>query len=71
MCLRTALPILCFLGDGVEFGWYDGNNLANEHNVVIVTPNYRLSALGFLAHPALETEDPDKSMGNYGTCAGL
>jgi para-nitrobenzyl esterase len=32
---------------------YRGGTLAREGNVVVVTINYRLGALGFLAHPAL------------------
>jgi para-nitrobenzyl esterase len=35
--------------------------------VVVVTFNYRLGALGFLAHPALTAEDPQSPIsGNYG-----
>lgn len=29
--------------------WYDGTRLAQEADVVVVTPNYRLSVLGFLS----------------------
>ncbi len=34
-------------------------------NVVFVTLNYRLGAMGFLALPSLSSEDPDPA-GNYG-----
>ena len=37
-----------------------------QHGVVVVTINYRLGALGFLAHPALTGESPDQISGNYG-----
>lgn len=37
-----------------------------QHGVVVVTINYRLGALGFLAHPALTGESPDQMSGNYG-----
>jgi para-nitrobenzyl esterase len=43
---------------------YDGSKLAAD-GVVVVTINYRLGALGFLAHPALEQRS-DGSAGNYG-----
>ncbi len=44
---------------------YDGANLARR-GVVVVTFNYRLGILGFLAHPALTAESPNRSSGNYG-----
>ncbi|WP_277983272.1 carboxylesterase/lipase family protein [Sphingomonas faeni] len=44
---------------------YDGAKLASR-DMVVVTINYRLGPLGFLAHPALSAEDPDHSSGNYG-----
>ena len=37
-----------------------------HHGVIVVTINYRLGALGFLAHPALSAESPNHISGNYG-----
>lgn len=42
---------------------YDARWLASRGDVVVVTLNYRLGALGFLAHPAL---GPAGDVGNYG-----
>lgn len=44
----------------------DGQHLAQAEGVVVVTLNYRLGALGFLAHPAFRAESPSQSTGNYG-----
>lgn len=44
---------------------YDGDALARK-GIVVVTINYRLGALGFLAHPDLTAESPHKVSGNYG-----
>jgi para-nitrobenzyl esterase len=44
---------------------YDGSRLA-EHGVVVVSINYRLGVLGYLAHPALSAESPLGISGNYG-----
>jgi para-nitrobenzyl esterase len=41
-----------------------GDTLAAK-DVVVVTFNYRLGALGFLAHPELTAESPNRSSGNY------
>jgi para-nitrobenzyl esterase len=72
---RTAsvqpLPVYLFLHGGghVEgssnVAVYDGRNLAT-HGVVVVTINYRLGYLGFLAHPELTSESPNHASGNYG-----
>lgn len=67
----TDLPVMVFIhGGGFTYGspgvpLYDGVALA-ERGVVLVTINYRLSRLGFFAHPALTAEDPDGRLGNYG-----
>jgi len=43
---------------GVPGLFYDGQVLAQERDVVVVTINYRLNAFGFFAHAALAGEDP-------------
>jgi para-nitrobenzyl esterase len=46
---------------------YRGHRLAARGDVVVVTLNYRLGALGFLAHPALVDGDPHpQAVGNWG-----
>jgi para-nitrobenzyl esterase len=44
---------------------YDGRRLA-ERGVIVVSINYRLGVLGWLAHPWLSSESPQKISGNYG-----
>jgi para-nitrobenzyl esterase len=44
---------------------YNGTTLAQK-GVIVVTPNYRLGALGFLAHPLLDNESAHNASGNYG-----
>jgi para-nitrobenzyl esterase len=44
---------------------YDGARLA-QRGVVVVSINYRLGVLGYLAHPALSAKSPDRVSGNYG-----
>src|SRR5215471_6603270 len=44
---------------------YDGTQFAKK-GVVLVTLNYRLGPLGYLAHPELSAESPNHSSGNYG-----
>jgi para-nitrobenzyl esterase len=67
----ARLPVMVwFHGGGYAAGagsqgTYEGSKLARR-GVVIVTVNYRLGALGFLAHPALTAESPLHSSGNYG-----
>lgn len=67
-----ALPVMVWLHGGA-FIWgsasepmYDGAALAAAQNAVVVTVNYRLGPLGFLAHPALTAENAARpSSGNY------
>jgi para-nitrobenzyl esterase len=44
---------------------YDGREFA-KRGIVLVSINYRLGALGYLAHPGLSKESPDHVSGNYG-----
>ncbi len=44
---------------------YDGARLA-ERGIIVVSINYRLGVLGFLAHPELSAESPRSVSGNYG-----
>ena len=65
------LPVMFWIhGGGFTTGsggqaMYDGKALAG-HNVIIVTFNYRLGPLGFLAHPQLSKESTHGTSGNYG-----
>src|SRR3954470_8303714 len=54
-----------FTGRSGGMAWYDGENLASK-GPVIVTLNYRLGSLGFLAHPDLAKEAGHTGSGNYG-----
>jgi para-nitrobenzyl esterase len=44
---------------------YDGTAFA-KRGVVLVTINYRLGPLGYMAHSELTAESPSRSSGNYG-----
>ena len=46
--------------------YYDPTPLVKMGNVIVVTINYRLGALGFLAHPELSVETSYGGSGNYG-----
>lgn len=66
-----ALPVMVFLHGGGFVGGsaasllYDGSALATA-GVVLVTVNYRLGALGWLAHPALDDGEEGAAPGNFG-----
>jgi para-nitrobenzyl esterase len=62
-------PVMVWIHGGAlvvgESDDYDATKLV-QRDVVVVTINYRLGALGFLAHPALSADSPDHISGNYG-----
>jgi para-nitrobenzyl esterase len=68
---RTKQPVMFWIhGGGFTTGTgglrvYDGESLA-RNGVVVVTINYRLGPLGFMAHPQLTKESEHGSSGNYG-----
>ncbi len=62
--------IVYIYGGGFTLGssgmaMYGGENLARK-GVVFVNFNYRVGALGFLAHPELTAESPHHASGDYG-----
>jgi para-nitrobenzyl esterase len=65
------LPVMVWIHGGAFMSGsgsdeiYDGTALSRK-GVVVVTLNYRLGPLGFLAHPLLSAESPEKVSGNYG-----
>ena len=66
----SKLPVVVWIHGGAftvgEGSAYDGSVLAAKNGVVVVTLNYRLGALGFLALASLDSEGGDESSGNYG-----
>lgn len=68
---RAKLPVLVYIHGGAftggsgEVAVYKGESLAKK-GLVVVTLNYRLGALGFLAHPELTQESEHHTSGNYG-----
>jgi carboxylesterase type B len=68
--VRSDLPVMVFihggsftLGSG-SMPFFDGTDFARQQNVVVVTLNYRLGALGFLRMDAKGR--PPSNGGNYG-----
>lgn len=62
------LPVLVWVFGGSFHqgdGSINGAHLA-RNGAVVVSMNYRVSTLGFMAHPQLTAESPDKVSGNYG-----
>jgi para-nitrobenzyl esterase len=61
---RAALPVMVFIHGGAFVSGgssqYDAQKLSEAGHLVVVTVNYRLGVLGFLAHPEL-----DKSRAPY------
>jgi para-nitrobenzyl esterase len=69
-------PVMVWIYGGGFFGGagsearYAGDGLAKK-GAVVVTLNYRLGSLGFLAHPELSAESDHKVSGNYGMLDAL
>ena len=63
------LPVMFWIHGGAltsgESEDYDPTRLVQQGRVV-VTINYRLGWLGFLAHPALTAKSPNHASGDYG-----
>ena len=73
-------PVIVFLHGGAylsgagSLDWYDGATISREGGVVFVGINYRLGALGFLHHPALNDgpgDDDAMSPGLDDICCAL
>jgi para-nitrobenzyl esterase len=66
----NSAPVMVWIHGGSNIGGTGayppfGPSLAAK-GVVLVSFNYRLGALGFMAHPSLTSESPHRSSGNYG-----
>lgn len=70
----SDLPVMVWIhgggftvGEGVQAdGGTAGDLIARETGTVVVSMNYRLGQLGFLAHSELTAESSDGASGNYG-----
>ncbi|WP_370205109.1 carboxylesterase/lipase family protein [Bradyrhizobium diazoefficiens] len=64
----APLPVIVYIHGGGNYAGgtpgYDGSKLASQGKVIVVTLAYRLNLMGFLAHPALDTEG--HLFANYG-----
>jgi para-nitrobenzyl esterase len=68
------LPVMVWIhgggftvGEGLQAdGGTAGDVIARHTGMVVVSMNYRLGQLGFLAHSAITAESPDGASGNYG-----
>jgi para-nitrobenzyl esterase len=65
---RKLKPVMVWIHGGGLFDGssseYDGSKLARDGDVVFVSMNYRLNIMGFISHPALDTESDAHT--NYG-----
>jgi para-nitrobenzyl esterase len=67
------LPVMFWIHGGGNSvghsGFYDGGQLAQTQNVIVVTTNYRLGPLGWFRHAALRAEvtTAEEQSGNFAT----
>ena len=70
--IQAKLPVLVWIHGGfLQFGSSHSligpsGHLAHKLNVVLISINYRLHALGFLALELLSNSGPNSARGNYG-----
>ena len=68
--LFKQFPVMVWIHGGSLYSgasnYYDPTPLVKQGNVIVVSINYRLGFLGFLAHPALSAETAYGGSGNYG-----
>jgi para-nitrobenzyl esterase len=73
---ETNLPVYFWIHGGGNSGGtasnegYNGSNIANKSDMVVVTVNYRLGPLGWFTYPALRSGQRGHELddsGNYGT----
>ncbi len=71
---ETELPVYLYIhGGGNSIGSsntpsYYGNTVAEKSNLLYVSVNYRLGAMGWFKHPAVTgSGSPEDQSGNYGT----
>jgi para-nitrobenzyl esterase len=71
---ETELPVYLYIhGGGNSIGSsntasYFGNAFAEQSNLVYISVNYRLGAMGWFKHPAVTgSGSPEDQSGNYGT----
>jgi para-nitrobenzyl esterase len=67
---KNNLPVMVFFYGGAfvdgEGSLYDPTNMAVQGNTIVVTINYRLGILGYMANAALSAESANGVSGNYG-----
>ena len=67
---RGERPVMVWIHGGAlvvgESDDYNPVRMVEQGDVVVVTINYRLGLLGYMAHPALSAESPEQISGNYG-----
>jgi len=69
--LDGSRPVMVWIHGGGFFAGFGGEprhygGVLARKGAVVVTINYRLGALGFMAHPAFAAESPQHAAGNYG-----
>jgi para-nitrobenzyl esterase len=68
----AKLPVMVWIYGGgfvagtTSEGRQDGSHLAGQHDVIVVSMNYRLGVFGFLVHLELIKESGHNAAGNYG-----